>query len=62
MKRRQLLDHLHQHGCVVHNDKGPHTSYRNTATGKKTTVPRHSEIDDDLAKDICKQFGIEKIR
>jgi len=30
--------------------------------GEETTVPRHTEIDNDLAKDICKQLGIEKIR
>ena len=62
MKRRQLIEHLGACGCEWYGEGKKHSKYRNTVTGKKTTVPRHTEIDDDLARDICKQLGIEKIR
>ncbi len=62
MKRRQLIEHIEAHGCEWYGEGKKHSKYRNTNTGKKTTVPRHGEIDNDLAKDICKQLGIAKIR
>lgn len=60
MKRRQLIKHVESYGCKFHGEGARHTKYINTATGKKSTIPRHAEIDNDLAKDICKQLGIEK--
>ncbi len=62
MKRQQLIKHLEACGCEWYGEGAKHSKYRNTATGKRTTVPRHSEIDNDFAKDICKQLGIAKIR
>lgn len=62
MKRRQLIKHLEACGCECYSEGAKHTKDRNAGTGKKTTVPRHTEIDDDLAKDICKQLGIARIR
>ena len=32
--------------------------YRNAATGKRTSIPRHGEIDNVTARKICKQLGI----
>ena len=31
-----------------------------TSLGKKTSVPRHADIDEYTAFDICKQLGIPK--
>jgi mRNA interferase HicA len=62
VKRQQLLDHLEACGCELYAEGAKHSKYRNVETGKKTTVPRHSEIDNDLAKDICKQLGVQKIK
>lgn len=61
MKRRQLLNHLEAHGCEFYGEGAKHSKYRNRATGKKTTIPRHAEIDDDLARDICRQLGVPRI-
>ena len=64
MKRRQLLNHLNHlnhlknHGCVLHREGAKHPIYRNTKTGKRTTVPRHREIDNTTAREICKQLEI----
>ena len=32
-----------------------------TETGKRTSVPRHGDIDEDLCREICKQLGILKM-
>lgn len=61
MKRRQLVKHLEAEGCELYGEGGRHSKFKNNTTGKKTTVPRHNEIDNDLCKDICKQLGINKI-
>jgi len=38
-----------------------HTVYYNPVKGKTSTVPRHTEIDDMLAKKICKDLEIPKV-
>jgi mRNA interferase HicA len=58
MKRRQLLDHLADHGCTFRREGSKHSIYQNPRTGKRTTVPRHSEIDNVTARKICSQLGI----
>jgi len=35
-----------------------HSIYQNPRTGKRTSVPRHTEIDDLTARKICEQLGI----
>lgn len=62
MKHRQLTEYPEAHGCEWDGEGKRHSKYKSSATGKKTTVPRHIEIDNDLAKEICKQLGIEKVR
>jgi predicted RNA binding protein YcfA (HicA-like mRNA interferase family) len=58
MKRKDLLAHLTRQGCVMAREGGKHTVYFNPKTHKTSTVPRHREIDDFLAKKICKDLGI----
>ncbi len=58
MKRRALLEHLKRHGCGLFREGASHSMYRNAATGKRTSVPRHGEIDNTTARKICKQLGI----
>lgn len=58
MKRRALLQHLKEHGCGLFREGSSHSMYRNAATGKRTSVPRHGEIDNITARKICKQLGI----
>ena len=62
MKRRELLDHLRQHGCALVREGGRHSIYGNPATGNVAPVPRHVEIDNRLAVAICRQLGIPPIR
>lgn len=58
MKRRQLLNHLARHGCELLREGSSHSIYRNTRTGKRTSVPRHGEVDNVTARKICRQLGI----
>jgi predicted RNA binding protein YcfA (HicA-like mRNA interferase family) len=58
VKRRALLEHLKKHGCGLFREGSGHSIYRNAATGKRTSIPRHGEIDNVTARKICKQLGI----
>lgn len=58
MKRDDLIRHLQQRGCVLHREGGKHSIYINRATGKATAVPRHREINDFLARKICRDLEI----
>jgi mRNA interferase HicA len=58
VKRQKLLSHLREHGCHVFDEGGKHTRVTNPANGKRTTVPRHREINDYLAERICKQLDV----
>lgn len=62
MKRRQLVKHLEEHGCVVLREGSNHTIYENPANDRKAPVPRHTEIDDKLARKICKQLDIPPVK
>ena len=62
MKRRELVDHLRCHGCVLIREGGRHSIYGNPLNGANAPVPRHVEIDNRLAKMICSQLGIPSIR
>ena len=58
MKRRDLIRHLEQRGCELLREGANHSIYVNRATGKSSAVPRHTEINNDLAKKICKDLGV----
>jgi mRNA interferase HicA len=58
MKRRRLLRHLADHGCVVVKEGGEHTWVRNNTTQSRSVVPRHREIKPGTVRAICKQLGI----
>ena len=58
MKRVDLIRHLEQHGCLLLREGGSHSVYINRAERKTSTVPRHREIDDYLARKICRDLEI----
>jgi mRNA interferase HicA len=53
MKRRDLVRHLEQYGCELLREGGNHSVYVNRAKQKTSTVPRHREINDYLARKIA---------
>jgi mRNA interferase HicA len=58
MKRRDLLRRLEHHGCALLREGGNHTVYVNRARSKSSTVPRHREINDFLARKICRDLEV----
>jgi hypothetical protein len=62
MKRSFLLKHLFENDCIVFREGANHTIIKNVLLNKMTAVPRHNEIGDILANEICKQLGIRKIK
>lgn len=56
MKRKNLIKRLIDSGCVIVRHGGRHDLYKNPTTGKKQPVPRHNEIDKNLAKHIIKEL------
>ncbi|MDF1587410.1 type II toxin-antitoxin system HicA family toxin [Marinimicrococcus flavescens] len=58
MKRRQLVRHLELHGCHILREGGRHIIFVNPHNGRASTVPRHAEINDLLARKICRDLQI----
>lgn len=62
MKRRDLIRHLEKYNCVFLREGGKHTVYKNLDNGKLTSIPRHRQIKENLAKKICDDLGISRFQ
>ncbi len=62
MKRAKLLKHLRGSGCVFVREGGRHSWWLNAAQNRRSSVPRHNEISDQLARKICKDLGIAFVK
>jgi len=58
MKKVLLLKHLGENECVLYREGSNHSMFRNIINGKRTAVPRHPDITEKTAFNICKQLGI----
>lgn len=58
MKRRDLVRHLTSHGCDLLREGAKHSWWRNPSLGKRSAVPRHTEINNHLARKICSDLGV----
>jgi len=58
LKRLDLVRHLVSSGCVLLREGSRHSVYVNRAARRTTTVPRHREINEFLARKICRDLGI----
>lgn len=54
MKRTALIKKLKEAGCLFVRPGARHDLYMNPQNGRKQAVPRHREIDENLAKHILK--------
>ena len=61
MKKRVLTQHLRQRGCRLLRQGRNHEWWVNSETGERSAVPRHSEVQDVLAKKICNDLGIAEL-
>ena len=60
MKRKDLVKHLVKNGCIFIREGARHSVFFNVLTKRTSTVPRHNEIDNFLAKKICQDLNVEK--
>jgi predicted RNA binding protein YcfA (HicA-like mRNA interferase family) len=58
VRKHDLERHLAENGCKLARQGANHEMWENTATGQRTTVPRHREIKPPTARGICRQLGI----
>jgi len=59
MKRRDLIRKLEASGCVLVRHGAKHDWYTNTVTKQSQPVPRHNEINQNLAKSILRKLSAE---
>jgi mRNA interferase HicA len=62
MKRGDLLRHLREQGCELLREGGRHSWWHNPAQNRRSAVPRHNEIVDQLCNKICKDLGVSRIK
>ena len=57
MKRIDLIAKIESFGCILVRHGGTHDWYTNPITKKSQPVPRHNEINENLAKSIIKKLS-----
>jgi len=60
MKRIDMIRHPERHGCEFLREGNSHSVYVNRAERKSSSVPRHREVNDFLARKICTDLQIPK--
>ena len=61
MKRSSLLAHLRLYRCVLEREGAAPSLWPDPATRGVEAVPRHPEIQDALARKICRGLGVPEI-
>jgi len=56
MKRKALVRQLENMGCILIRHGKRHDWYQNPETRVAQPVPRHNEINDNLAKHVTKML------
>jgi len=54
MKRRELTRYLNSKGCELLREGANHSWWFNPIQNRRSAVPRHNEISDELAKKFVK--------
>ena len=57
MKRREMIRKIEEAGAVLIRHGGRHDLYQNSTTKICQPVPRHSEIDEHLARNIIRKLS-----
>jgi mRNA interferase HicA len=58
MKRRDLLAHLTANGCQLLREGARHSWWQSLSTGNRSAIPRHTEVNNHLARKICRDLGV----
>jgi mRNA interferase HicA len=59
MKKRDIERKLRIAGCYLKREGAAHSVWVNPKTGVTETVPRHSEIKENLARKILKSMNAD---
>jgi len=62
MKRKEFLNYLRSQGCEFLREGKRHSWWWNPSNNKRSSIPRHTEINDNLARKICKDLGIKPFK
>ena len=57
MKRRELIERIQARGCVLIRHGAKHDWYQIPRTRMAQPVPRHAEINENLARHILKKLA-----
>jgi mRNA interferase HicA len=58
VNRSDLLQMLRRYGCYRKREGKRHTLWCNPQTGRVEAIPRHREIDEELAKKILRNLSL----
>jgi mRNA interferase HicA len=58
VKRKDLIPHLKTHGRELIREGAKHSWWGNPANRRRSSIPRHIEIDEHLARKICRDLVI----
>jgi len=62
MKRIDLVKHLLSESCIFVREGSKHSVYFNPMAKRTSTIPRHNEINNFLARKICRDLGIKELK
>ncbi len=60
MKRRDLIRYLESFGCELLREGGRHSWWHNPSQNRRSAIPRHREINELLARKICRDLGVRE--
>jgi mRNA interferase HicA len=60
MKHTDLIRHFEKCGCIFVREGGSHTIYKNSANGRMSSIPRHREVKEFLARKVCDDLEIQR--
>lgn len=60
MKQRDRIAHLWRLGCRLLREGARHSWWHHPDLNTRSAVPRHAEINDHLARKICRDLGIQE--
>ncbi len=58
MKRHELIPPRKDRGCELLREGQRHSIVVNPLDRTTTAIPRHTATDNELARKICKDFGV----
>jgi len=58
VKRVDLVRHVEAAGCMLLREGGNHSVFVNRTARRTSVIPRHREVNDYLARKICRDLEI----